>query len=146
MRLVDDEQADVDVADCLEEPRRGEALGRDVQQLDLAGRRPRDRGTVGRRVLLGVDERRPAGDRPFERLDLVLHQRDERRHDQGEVGPEQRRQLVAERLARPRRHHDEQVAPGERGADRLRLPGAERGEAEVLAKRGEGVVHADRRP
>jgi hypothetical protein len=71
-----------------------------------------------------------------ERLDLVLHQRDERRDDDGEVVREQRGKLVAERLARARRHHDERVATRERGLARLALAASEAGESEVLAQGG----------
>jgi hypothetical protein len=144
VRLVDHEQPDVDAPDRVEEARRREPLGGDVEQLHLAGRRARDRDAVVRNVLLGVDERRPPGHGALERLHLVLHQRDQRRDHEREVGPQQRRQLIAERLARPGRHHDEQVAAGERRADRLRLAGAEGAEAEVLAQRGEGWVHGGR--
>ena len=55
--LVDDEHADPRVADALDEARRREALGRDVQQAQLARDRALERVAVGRRVLLSVDER-----------------------------------------------------------------------------------------
>ena len=112
VRLVDHEEADPRLADALEEPGRGEPLGRDVEQPRAPGHRAVDRRAVRRRVLLRVDERDLAGRDALERLHLVLHQRDERRDHQREVGPHQRGQLVAERLARARRHDDEHVAPG----------------------------------
>ena len=46
----------------------------------------------------------------LERLDLVLHQRDERRDHEREVRAHERGQLVAERLARAGGHDDEHVA------------------------------------
>ena len=141
MRLVDDEQADLDLADGLQEAGRGEALGRDVQQPQLAGGGARERGAVGGRVLLGVDERGAAGHRALERLDLVLHERDERRDDEREVVAQQRGELVAERLAGAGGHDHEQVAVGQRGADRLGLAGPEGAEAEVLAQGGQGAIH-----
>src|SRR3712207_8658497 len=58
--------------------------------------------SVGVRVALGVDEPDRAGRDALERLDLVLHERDERRDDDRQVGPHERRQLVAQRLAGPR--------------------------------------------
>ena len=98
------------VADPLEEPRRGEPLRRDVEQPHVPGDRALDRAPVGRGVLLGVDERHAAGRHALERLDLVLHQRHERRDHERQVRPHQRRQLVAERLARARGHHHQHVA------------------------------------
>jgi hypothetical protein len=140
--LVDDEQADVHVAQRVEEAGRGEAFRGDVEQLDLARHGPGDRRAIGDRALLGVDERRPARDGALEALDLVLHERHERRDDDRQVRAHERGQLVAERFARPGGHHHQEVTPGERGADRLRLPGPERGEAEVFAQGGEGGIHA----
>ena len=114
VRLVDDEQPDPRLPDPLEEPGRGEALGRDVEQPQLAPTpRASSAARFARRVLLGVDERDRPGARALERLDLVLHQRDERRDDERQVVAHQRRQLVAERLARAGRHDDEHVAAGD---------------------------------
>ena len=116
VRLVDDEEADRHLAQRLEEPGRGEALRRDVEQPQLAGARAVEHRAVGLGVLLGVDERDRAADAPLERLDLVLHQRDERRDDDRQVRAQQRGQLVAERLPGAGRHDDEHVAAGERAA------------------------------
>ena len=140
MRLVDHEQPDVGAAQALEEPGRGEPLRRDVEQPHVAGHRLLDRAPVGRGVALRVDERDAPRRDALERLDLVLHQRDQRRDDERQVGPHQRRQLVAERLARARRHHHEHVAARERGRDRLRLAAAEGREAEQLVQRALGSV------
>ena len=135
MRLVDHEQPDLRLADALQEPRRGEPLGRDVEQPHVAGHRALDRPAVGRGVLLAVDERHPPGRDPLHRLHLVLHQRHQRRDDQREVRAHQRRQLVAERLARARGHHHQHVAPGQARLDRLPLARPERLEAEQLPQR-----------
>jgi hypothetical protein len=135
VRLVHHEQADPRRADALQEARRAEALGGDVEQAHVAADREVHRAAVGRRVLLGVDERDAPARDVLEPLDLVLHQRHERRDDQRQVRPHQRRELVAERLARPRGHHDQHVAIGERGLHRLPLARAEAGEAEELVQR-----------
>ena len=82
-----------------------------------------------------------AGHRALERLDLVLHERDERRDDEREVVAQQRGELVAERLAGAGGHDHEQVAVSQRGVDRLGLAGPEGAEAEVLAQSGEGAIH-----
>ena len=65
---------------------------------------------------------------------LVLHQRDERADHDREPGEHQRGELVDERLAAPRGHHDDGVAPVEEGLDRLPLPFLEIGVAEAVAE------------
>ncbi len=52
---------------------------------------------------------------------LVFHQRDERRDDDGQAGEEQRRQLVAQRLATARGHDGQAVALGQDVGDDLFL-------------------------
>ena len=94
-----------------------------------------DRG-VRRAVLLGVDERNAVAETARrERLDLVLHQRHQRRDDHREVVAEHPGQLVAERLARAGWHHHEHVAAGQRGLARLALTRAKLAEAEQVAER-----------
>ena len=85
VRLVDDEQPDAGRAQRLGEARRGEALRRDVEQAHLAGGGARHGRAIDPGVLLGVDQRRAAGGDALERLDLVLHERHERRDHHGEV-------------------------------------------------------------
>ena len=122
VRLVDHEQADPGLPDPLEEARATRtARARRRAAARAPGHGAVERRAVRRRVLLRVDERDRAGRDALQRLDLVLHQRHERRDDEREVGAHQRGQLVAERLARAGRHHDEHVAPGDRGVDRLAL-------------------------
>ncbi len=52
---------------------------------------------------------------------LVFHQRNQRRNHQRRSAQRNRRQLVAERLARPGRHHQQQIAPVNRSATHLLL-------------------------
>ena len=147
VRLVDDEQPDLRGLHRLQERRRGEALGRDVEQAQLAGGGGLQRGAVVGGVALGVDERDAAGRDLRQRLDLVLHERDERRDDERHVVAHERGQLVAQRLAGAGRHDDEHVARGraDRGADGVLLAGAEGVEAEGLTQ-GDGRIHGDVRP
>ena len=98
--------------------------GATYKQPHLAGDRVLDREPVRARVLLRVDQRDPAGRHARQRLDLVLHQRDQRRDHQRQVRPHQRRQLVTERLARAGGHHHQDVATGAGRLDRLALPAA----------------------
>ena len=61
---------------------------------------------------------------------LILHQRDQRRHHERDAGELERRELVAQRLAGTGGHDRERVDTREDVADRERLTGAERGQAE----------------
>ena len=74
--------------------------------------------------------------------DLVAHQRDQRRDDEGHAAAQQRRELVAERLAAAGRHDREDVLPRHHGPHDLLLAGAEVGEAEDGLEDGACVVHA----
>jgi hypothetical protein len=56
-------------------------------------------------------------------VDLILHQRDERRDDQGDTAEHDRGQLEPQRLARARRHHRKEIATGENGVDQFLLTG-----------------------
>ena len=64
-------------------------------------------------------------------LDLVLHQRDQRRDDERQPRQQQGRDLIAERLARAGWHDGQRVPSGQKGADDLLLPGAEGVVAEI---------------
>ncbi len=74
----------------------------------------------------------------FEFMNLIVHQCDQWTDHESCSAPCQSRQLVAKRLARPCRHHEQRIFPRrDLLADRL-LVGPERGEAErVLEKLGE---------
>ena len=63
--------------------------------------------------------------RRAQEVDLVLHQRDQRRDDQRHAVEQQRRQLVAERLAAAGREHRQRAAPGQQRLDHLGLAGPE---------------------
>ena len=97
-------------------------LGRDVEQPQppVAERRQRRRALVGGRGAVETRRRHAALDQA---VDLVLHQRDERRDDERDAGrvADQRRRLKADRFAAAGRHDDEAVAAIEDGVDRLPL-------------------------
>ena len=65
-----------------------------------------------------------------QRVDLVLHQRDERRDHQRRAAEQPRRDLIGERLAGAGRHDADAVAAGQHRVDDLLLAGAERFVAE----------------
>ena len=85
-------------------------LRRHVQQVEPAGHQ------VGQHPPGGPGlQRRVVGGRPHavgaQGVHLVLHQRDERRHHDARARPQQRRDLIAERLPAPAGHEHEGVLP-----------------------------------
>ena len=139
MRLVDREQGDVGFLQQPLERLGRRPLGRDVEQVELAvAQRVADRA----RVLAGAGQRGGVNPEALGAAHLVLHQRDQRRDDDRGAVPRQRRQLVAERLARPGRHHRQRVLPGDRPIDHRLLHAAEVGKAETVV---EELMHAGHR-
>ena len=141
VRLVDDEQPDVRLAQPLDEPRGAEALRRHVEHLRAAVERAPQRLVVVGAVALGVDQLGAA----VEAADLVDHQRDQRRDDHRQPVVAQRRQLVADRLARAGRHHQQHVAPLHRRLDRALAgrggtPGGRGGAAAPLSARSSVIA------
>ena len=135
MRLVDGEERDPRARELGEEALVVEALRRDVEELQRAGPEPfEDLALLG-----GVEARvEPCGldPAPLQEVDLILHQRDQRRdHDRHPV-EQQRRQLIAEALARSGREDGQRGPPGEERLDDSFLSRAEGVEAEP---RGEDV-------
>ena len=115
----------------------GEPLGGHVEELEAAG----VEGGEDRLGLLALGlrgERAGLDAGGAQRADLVAHQRDQRRDDEGDAGAGQRRELVAERLAAAGRHDREDVAAGLDRGDDLLLAGAEVGEAEDPAEQARG--------
>ena len=81
----------------------------------------------------------------MQRIDLIFHERDQRRHDECDAVENHRRQLIAERLAAAGRHDDDSVFAFEDRADHFALAFAKVFEAEVLAERSNCIrerVHA----
>ena len=102
-----------------------EALRRDVEQAILAAMQAAQAraGLVG--VERGIEKGR--GDAAgLQLVDLVLHQRDERRDDDGEAGPGEGGELEAERLAAAGRQQGEDIVAGERSLDDFALQRAKR--------------------
>ena len=109
-------------------------LGRDVEELqapvrEVARRRATARPRRGLRV-----QRAGRDARGRSAAHLVAHQRDERRDDDGEARPAQRRQLVAERLAAARGHQGEARAAGGHVRHDLRLPGRKSGKPKTSCR------------
>ena len=77
-------------------------------------------------------------------VDLILHQRDERRHDERRAGKHHGRQLVAERLAGAGGHHGEHVASAEDRGNDLLLSRTEFTVAEVRVQPRSAAHHPTR--
>ena len=74
---------------------------------------------------------------------LILHERDERRNDQGQSGQESCRELIAERLALPSRHDGHRIAPIQHSANDLLLAGSKLCEAELFAELSSQIIHGE---
>ncbi len=124
VRLVDREQADAAALEQVEEARRHQPFRRNVENLEPAGEQVAlDRGGLGscqRRI-----EHRSAYAGFGQRRDLVLHQRDQRRHHDADALAgtlaQQRRNLVAQRLAAAGRHQHQAIAARRDMVDDLTL-------------------------
>ena len=118
--LVHDDEADGEDVEVGLEERGPQALRGDIEELEVA---------VGGVVqgVVGLPAGHPGVDREGldaaggEVLDLVLHQRDERGHDERDAVPQERGDLEAHGLAAARRQQRERVPPVQRGGDDLLL-------------------------
>ncbi len=127
MRLVDREQRERGRAQQATEALARGAFGRDIEQVQLAVAEAAHR--LGA-IIVGGGERRGFDAEPLGRADLIVHQRDQRRHNHGRAVPRQSRQLIAKRLARAGRHHRQCAAPGHHAIDHRLLDAAKAGKAE----------------
>ncbi len=140
MRLVDREQRDLDAVQQVEAMRHHQPLRRDVEQVEPAvADRALDRSRLAGRQS-GIERRGPHPGLP-QRVDLVLHQRDQRRHHDAEPGAQQRRHLIAQRFAAARRHQHDRIAAGRDVRDDLLLLAAKAGKAEDAAQHVERGLH-----
>ncbi len=133
MGLVDGDEAKRRGAQPLEGPGLQEPLGREVDQVEPAGRQAPPGGVA----VLGAEPGiHPRGRHPQlpQRLHLVAHQGDQRRDHQADAGPQHSGDLVADALAAAGRQHRQGVAAGENLADHLALQAPEVGVAEGPAQ------------
>ncbi len=140
VRLVDGDERQVLLPEEASEAVHHQPLGRDVEDLDVPPLNGIDDVVllVGR--LRAVEPRR--GDAALtQRVDLVLHQRDERRDDDGEPGEDESGRLEAEGLAAAGGKDDERVAAVERALHRLALQRAEIAVAPMLAQHRSDPFH-----
>ena len=133
MRLVDDEQRDAQAAQLVDEALVGEPFGGDVEEFQIA----RAQIGVDAAVFLDRDARIQPGGRDAARVqevDLVFHQRDERRDDQRQAVEVQRGKLVAEAFAAAGGEDGERGPAIENGFNDPLLPLAESGEPENVVE------------
>ena len=108
MRFIDRKQSNLDLLKQSETAWCGQPLGRHIQQIELACQQnalygPRGAGIQGRVQVGGAHTQQ------FQRRNLILHQRDERRdHDPG-PSTQKRRNLIAQRFSTAGRHQYERI-------------------------------------
>ena len=126
MRLVDGDEGEPHGVEQFQGLFLEQALRSQVQEVELPRREVADHlGLIARRERRIQEARAHA--ELAQRRDLVLHQRDERRHHDADAVPQQRRQLVAEGLPAARRHQHQGVAAFRHRADDVFLPAPEPG-------------------
>ncbi len=143
MRLVDREERDPRSIELRDEALVVEALRRDVENLHASVPEPlRD---VARllRAQAGVEARRPDA-LTDKGVDLVLHERDQRRDDDRDAVEQHTWQLVAEALPRPGREHGKCRAALEQRLDDLLLARPKRLVPEPRVERVEHRASIDR--
>jgi hypothetical protein len=121
MRLVDRKERNLDAREHLLEARHHQPLGRHVNEVEFTAQQlPAHRGRI-----LGAERRVERGSPHaglLQRLDLVVHQRDQRRNDDTHPRPADRRDLVAGRFSRAgRKQHHRVAALGDVADHRLLL-------------------------
>ncbi len=134
MRLVHYQQRDRHLTDEVAETLVLQSLHRDHQDLQFAGLGPRH-GFAGLLAALRRVDAAGGDAMPLQKGQLILHQRQQRRDHQGEMRQQQRRQLIAQRLARPRGKDRRRRAAGHHGANGPFLAGTKAVVAECLFER-----------
>ena len=140
MRLVDGEKIDRDFAHCGDDVVAQQPFRRNIEKPERAvvqaARHPSPLVVVGG----GIEARRL--DPKFAQLgDLVAHQRDQRRDNEGQAAADDRRKLEAQRLAAACRHHRQHVFASERGGEDIFLPRTEVGKAKDGRQSGPRFRH-----
>ena len=133
MRLVDGQELDLGALEQSEHVRPHQPLRRDVDEAQFAAHQAIEHSAVFVRIVRGI-ERRGGNAGAAQLRNLIAHQRDQRRHHNSEAVAEQRRDLIAERLAASGWHHRQHVAAIKDLGDDLGLSGPEGREAEGLVQ------------
>ena len=110
-----------------------QAFGRDVDETQFTARDPLEDRAVLEKIVRGVQARRRNAIAAKLRH-LIAHERDQRRHHDGQAVANKRRKLVAQRFAAAGRHDREHIAAIENSGDDFGLAGPERLEPECAAQ------------
>jgi hypothetical protein len=142
MCLIDSDEACADAAQESEGAARGKPFGGHVEKLDAAiVKAGKDIFSFFVGVARGEGARADA--RFAQCADLIAHERNQRRDDDGDAFAQKGGKLETQRFAAACRHDGERVAPLGHGPDDLGLSGAEGGESkdrgETLLGGGHGV-------
>ena len=131
MGFVHGDEIRLPVPQIFQEPRKHQPFGRHVEEPKFAVMQPAKPlpGLARRQRRVQQRRRHSTG---LERIHLVLHQSDERRHHDRQTRPDQRGQLKAQRLAPSRRQQGKHIFSCQGIADNFFLQRAKRGKAEVL--------------
>src|SRR5262249_41146477 len=141
MRLVDDDERDRAPGDDVAK-RSLERLGRQVDQLELAAAQL----TETRLPLFPLERRvdeRGAKSQTHERIDLILHERDERRQDEHCSRQDLGWNLKSDRLAGAGRHDPDAIAAAQHGVDEMPLA---RTEFAIAEDTFQDLLRVERRP
>ena len=120
MRFVDRE--DCNVA-ALEEAKRAllhETFRRNIEKIEPASRELTLDLVLRRAILCRVEKRRLDAE-IAQRIDLILHQRDQRRDDDAGARPDKSGDLIAQRFAAAGRHQRQTIAAAQEGRDDIAL-------------------------
>ncbi|MGY3106758.1 hypothetical protein ACVWW7_003385 [Bradyrhizobium sp. LM6.9] len=144
MRLVDREQRHLRPRQQRQATRRHQPFRRDIEQVEIA----RDQAPLDVGGFLRGQRRVQRGgvDPGFEHAgDLVAHQRNQGRHHDTAAFAQQRRQLIAQRLAAAGRHQHQAIAAVRDVPDDLALRAAEPGQAEHRMQHRQRIAALGRR-
>ena len=134
VRLIDDDLRDFGVSRKAEKGIRHQPFGRDIN--DFIGAAPcviqREHILSGREGAVEIGRAHAVLQ---QREDLIAHQRNERRNDEGDARQNERGNLIADRFARARGHDGHHVAPAQNRGNRVFLPRTEIVIAENLFER-----------
>src|SRR5271166_636649 len=122
MRLIDRKETYRNLAQPFESIAGGQPLRREIEQPIFSTRRFLHHLPAFTRRLRTINDRRW---NPHLRQlrGLILHERDQRRNHHRRLPRNHRRQLVAQRLPAPRRHHHTGIVRGQQAADHVLLLG-----------------------
>ena len=133
VRLIDGHERDLHAPQPIQKRLTREPLRSHIEQLQLSGPQIRIHPLRLFRGQARIQPRRRHAARP-QRIDLIFHQRDERRNHQRRSLEEHRRQLITKRLSRPRGKKRQRRLSCEQRAHHRFLPLAKRLVAKVRAK------------